>query len=284
MKGKLLMEIISLLILLVISTIIYKFFEKKRIARYQGEYVEQFPYDPPAMAYAYLKSHGFSKLENLITYFMLKWIREKRMIPKTVESKMFKSKENIHFIFPDNFTKGLHKHELRLIRFFATASKKKGLTERLIYRKVNARSDSIIEWENQFEKRSLFQLSKDGIPVANVNTIFRVMKDVVGQSNIVGTNENQSIDFKGNIYRLKNYLKEFHELHKGKSVDVEHCDDLLVSAALINMQNEAWEQFSKVHRHINEQSKFSKELIQEVEKIANYFKSAVRKRKREKRK
>src|SRR5699024_12223902 len=80
------------------------------------------------------------------------------------------------------------------------------------------------------------------------------MKDVVGQSNIVGTNENQSIDFKGNIYRLKNYLKEFHELHKGKSVDVEHCDDLLVSAALINMQNEAWEQFSKVHRHINEQS------------------------------
>src|SRR5690625_5596558 len=103
MKGKLLMEIISLLILLVISTIIYKFFEKKRIERYQGEYVEQFPFDPPAMAYAYLKSHGFSKRENLFPYLILKWIREKRIILKTVESKMFNWKKTFNFTFPDNF-------------------------------------------------------------------------------------------------------------------------------------------------------------------------------------
>lgn len=287
MKGKSLMEIIGLLILLGISIIIYKFFEKKRIARYQGEYVEQFPYDPPALAYAYLESHGFSRLEHLITYFLMKWIREKRMIPETVKGKLFKSKENIHFIFSDNCTTGLTKDEFRLIRFFATAKRRrdKGVTSYSIYRKLNARSKFIVDWEEKFKKRSLFQLSKDGISVANVNTVFRVMRDFMKKSNIVDTGEEQSIDLKGDIYRFQNYLKEFDDLHKGKPVDIDKCDDLLVSSALINMQNEAFEQFSQVHHNFHEQSVFSKDLIQEVEKIARYFRRLrIEKEKKNKRK
>lgn len=276
------MKFIGLILLLVIFAIVYKYLQRRKIAAYEGEYVEDFPYEHPAIAYAYLKSYRFSRLEDLISYFLLKWINEGRIYSETVEGGLFKSKERTQFRFAKNYNRGLHRYESKFLGYFVNASRRGVLNRRELYKWLQTNVNYILRWEEEFERRSLLKLSKDGIAVGNINTALRLLKIPFGKTNFIGTEGEQGLDLEGNIYRFKNYIKEFYSLHNRETVNITRCDDLLVCAALINMTNEAHEQFIQLDAQYNSKSKFPEEVLSEVNTMASHVKRAVRKRKREK--
>src|SRR5690625_4122879 len=86
-------KFLGLLLLLVIAIVIQRYLKKRKLAKYKGEYVEAFPYDRPPLAYAYLKTYRFTRLDHLIHYFILKWISERRIHPRTYKGGIFKKRD-----------------------------------------------------------------------------------------------------------------------------------------------------------------------------------------------
>jgi len=218
-------------------------------SKYAGEYFYVEPYKGnPADVYDLMNKAGISRMEQLLTSFILKWIQEERISVDQEEAGLVKKREAAVLRFLEK-TSGAEKEspEADLFQFMLEAAGTDGvLQEKEFTRWARKHSTKLHNWEVKVKKHSQKKLEQDGfVTITEKKTFFLTKRDVQL------TEEGKELEKQ--IYQFANYLQDYSLLNERDAVNVKIWDQLMIWAAMFGITEEVSKQFKNLYpSYVNE--------------------------------
>lgn len=209
--------------------------------KYKEEYYRDYPYEGEAIdVYHILYKIGKGSFENLLTSFILKWIKDERIITETEQAGLMikRQQTNIRFLDKniDNSTL-----EGKLFFMMLDAAGSNNILEEKEFTKWASRNRNKIEsWEEKVKKASSTKLQSLGyLEMEEKRVLF------FKTNNIILTSKGEELEEK--IYKYINYLYDYSLLNEHEAVNVKIWDNIMIWAAILGLTEVVQKQFEKLY-------------------------------------
>lgn len=258
----------GLAIIIVIGRKIIKKYKKKK--RYEGRYYREVPYDGEFYhAYGPLRELRLSKLNNVISAFILKWVKEERIaVVPTTKKGLFKNKEVAELHIIDGEIDNSRDAETQLFRYFKRAAKNGVIKQNSFRNWASNNYELMLNWKIKLEETSFKKFEKEGY-------LTRKKKKTIGIKYLKNDYTPKMQEFEDNVNMFINYLKDYSLLNEHEPVNVKIWDDLMIWAALLGITDEVYEQFKQLYPEYEKQSNFSDITIQTAVVYSSTMNTAI---------
>lgn len=236
--------------------------KKKPKNKYRGEYYHEVPYEGPFYDIAYfLDDMGASDREFLSAFF-LKWVMEERIRTTEAAKKTLFGKEQKAFEILKIDSDEMSKVEKKIWKMFAKAA---GEDQKLDPKEFNryVRSNA-----------STYRQNMDAL-VANSEVLMKRENYLTTKSGFLGISKTKMTEtgemLEGNLYRFKNYLKDYSLLSERESMNVHIWDQFMIYAATFGILEEVYKEFSKLYPEYREVTHLSPDVIF----YSNYYSTQI---------
>lgn len=236
--------------------------KKKPKNKYRGEYYHEVPYEGPFYDIAYfLDDMGASDREFLSAFF-LKWVMEERIRTTEAAKKSLFGKEQKAFEILKIDSDEMSKVEKKIWKMFAKAA---GEDQKLDPKEFDryVRSNA-----------STYRQNMDAL-VANSEALMKRENFLTTKSGFLGIPKTKMTEtgemLEVNLYRFKNYLKDYSLLSERKSMNVHIWDQFMIYAATFGILEEVYKEFSKLYPEYREVTHLSPDVIF----YSNYYSTQI---------
>ncbi len=237
--------------------------------KYKGEYYRDFPYEANIMdIYYLLYKSGVGNFNNVLTGFMLKWIKEDRVLTLSDEEGVIlkRSKTTIKILnreLPDDSL------ERELFSFLLSSSKGNELLGESVFSKWASKNyESINKWEEKAKLISIEALNSSGYyETAEKKVLF-----ISWQHHTI-TAKGEKL--KENIYKYMNYLNDYSLLNEHEAVNVKLWDSLMIWAGFLGIAATVSKQFEKLYPYYSEDSVYRGNSIYLANSLTRSVSSSV---------
>lgn len=223
--------------------------------KYKEEYYRDQPYRGDFLDIYYIPYlMGTSSFEDLLTGFILKWIKEGKII--TVEEEkgwIFKKDEtNIKFLQTDMPSSSLEGKLFYMM--LQAAGENEILEEREFTKWAKANVSKLDSWEKSVKEDSIKKLEKAGyITIVKKKVLFF-------------TSEKLEISEKGKelesrIYKYINYLNDFSLLNENEAINVTLWDNIMIWAGFLGLTEVVSKQFEQLYPRYNQETVYTGNTI-----------------------
>ena len=220
---------------------------KKRPKKFKRKYLEQYYRDYPYEGnfldvYYVLYMMGVSNFEKLLTAYILKWIKEERIVMKTEKvGFMFKKdKPALHFL-NQNQDMDKQSNEGNLFHMmFRAAGSDEILQEKEFTKWTERNKKRLINWERRVINQSLKTTKQLGLVESQEKKVLFFKR-----KNIVLTKAGE--EFEKKVHQYINYLHDFSLLNEHEPINVNIWDEIMIWAALLGRTKEVTKQFKKLY-------------------------------------
>lgn len=225
---------------------------KKPKTKYRGEYYHEVPYEGAFYDIAYfLDGMGASDREFLSAFF-LKWVMDGRIRTTEAAKKSIFGKVETAFEILREDMDGMAEEEAHIWRMFLSA----------------AGEDRTLD-PKEFDRyvRKHTSTFRKGMDALVANSEIRMKKEdflatTTGFLGIPKTKKTEKGDMlEVNLYRFKNYLKDYSLLSERTSMNVHIWDQFMIYAATFGILEEVYKEFSKLYPEYREVTNLSPEVI-----------------------
>ena len=223
--------------------------QKKFKRKYKQEYYRDYPYDGDILdIHHILYEMGVGNFENLLTSFILKWIKEGRIEIETQEVGFIRKRNESTIRFLDESVEGdlIGKMDSSGLEgelfymIFSAAGSNKILEEKEFTKWASNNRGRIEEWKSDVEKESASKLQDLGyLKVEEKRKFFIKTYD------IVLTQKGEELEEK--IYKYINYLHDFSLLNENEAINVKIWDDIMVWAGALGLTEVVRKQFENLY-------------------------------------
>lgn len=209
--------------------------------KYKEEYYRDYPYEGDMLdSYYILYKIGVGNFENLLTSFILKWIKEDRIMTEIDEKGFIMKKErtNIRFLNKEMDRNTL---EGQLFSMMIDAAGTNEMLEEKEFTKWASKHYSKIEsWEERVKDDSSKKLQELGYLTIEEKKIlfFKTQK-------IVLTPKGEELEER--VYKYINYLYDFSLLNENEAINVKIWDNIMIWAAALGLTEVVSKQFEKLY-------------------------------------
>lgn len=216
--------------------------------KYKEEYYRDYPYEGDFLDIYYIPYRmGTATFEDILTGFILKWIKEERVM--TVEEEkgwIFKKDEtNIKFL---NTQMSQFTLEGELFHMMLIAAGKNEILEESEFTKwAKSNVTKLNDWEKRVKEHSISKLEKMGYI------------DIFEKRAFLFKTEKYELTEKGkelenNIYKYINYLNDFSLLNEHEAVNVTIWDNIMIWAGFLGLTAVVSKQFQKLYPRYGEET------------------------------
>ncbi len=236
--------------------------KKKPKNKYRGEYYHEVPYEGPFYDIAYfLEDMGASDREFLSAFF-LKWVMDERIRTTEAAKKSVFGKVGTAFEILREDTDAMDPKEAAIWEMFVEASGEDLTLDPKEFDRYVRR------------KASTFRRNMDGL-VANSEVRMKRENYLTTKSGFLGISKTEMTEtgetLEGNLYRFKNYLKDYSLLSERKSMNVHIWDQFMIYAATFGILEEVYKEFSKLYPEYREVTHLSPDVIF----YSNYYSTQI---------
>ncbi|MEI3612729.1 DUF2207 family protein [Pseudogracilibacillus sp. SO30301A] len=219
--------------------------------RYHNEYYRDYPYAGDFLdIYYLLYVMGVSNFEKLLTAFILKWMKEEKIIVETKEVSFF-SKEQIASINFLDKEMDTFSHEGKLFHMMLLAAgSDKILTENEFRIWTGKNRKKIIAWEKDIVNDSLQTLIHEGYVERQEERKFFIKRETF-ESTAKG------LDLERKVHLYVNYLYDYSLLNEHEAINVKIWDDIMVWAALLGLTDVVRKQFNNLYPQYEQETSYS---------------------------
>ena len=224
--------------------------------KYEGRHFREVPYDGDVfMAYGALAMFQLSNLNQVLTAYILKWIKEERIIVvPAIKKGVFRDREVTELHLAENGSGGLRDSEAELFNFFVSASTD-GVLKQKDFTNWSKKHDKLFsKWESDLMDKSLTKFEDEGY-------LKREETELYGEpykKNIVTA---KTKEFKDNVYMFKNCLNDYSLLNEHEPMNVKLWDELIIWAALLGLTETVYKEFKKLYPKYEQESTYSYRTI-----------------------
>lgn len=236
--------------------------KKRPKTRYRGEYYHEVPYDGPFYDIAYLLDDMGASDREFLSAFFLKWVMEERIRTTEAAKKSLFGKEQKAFEILKIDSDEMPEVEKRIWKMFEKAA---GSDQKLDPKEFD-----------RYVRRytSTFRQNMDGL-VANSERILKNEGFLETVSGFLGISKTKMTEtgemLEGNLYRFKNYLKDYSLLSERASMNVHIWDQFMIYAATFGILEEVYKEFSKLYPEYREVTHLSPDVIF----YSNYYSTQI---------
>jgi len=226
--------------------------DKKKRKKYEGKYEREVPYDGnPFMAYGTLDMYQFTDLNNLLSAFILQWIKEERLrVVPVLKKGIFRNKEVTELQLAENGADGLEGSEEELFNFFVSASTD-GVLQPKDFKKWSKRNYELVsEWESELIDKAQATFEEEGF-------LKLEEAEAYGESYKKNIITDKTEVFKDNVHMFKNYLNDFSLLNEREPVNVKLWDELMIWAALLGLTEVVYKEFKELYPKYEQESMYT---------------------------
>lgn len=236
--------------------------KRKPKNKYRGEYYHEVPYGGPFYDIAYfLDDMGASDREFLSAFF-LKWVMEERIRTTEAAKKSLFGKEQKAFEILKIDSEEMPDVERKIWKMFAKAA---GEDQKLDPKEF----DRYVR-----NNASTYRQNMDAL-VANSEVLMKRENFLTTKSGFLGIPKTKMTEtgemLEVNLYRFKNYLKDYSLLSERKSMNVHIWDQFMIYAATFGILEEVYKEFSKLYPEYREVTHLSPDVIF----YSNYYSTQI---------
>jgi len=244
--------------------------QSKLKRKYKEEYYRDIPYEGPLSDVAYLFSRvTTSSFEQMLTAYILKWIKEDRIRPVQGETGRFFKKEttSLHL---ENSSGISDEMERKLYQILEDASgSDKVLEEKEFTAWAKKNYSQITRWEKEIKEHSKSQLRQQGYigPVKKKFLFFPYTGEDL-------TPKGEELE--ANIFKFMNYLNDFSLLNEREAVNVKLWDELMIWAAVFGITDKVAKEFEKLYPEYEVESAYRGGVIYHTSRFSSNAAQSVR--------
>lgn len=218
---------------------------------YRNEYYRDFPYEGNFLdVYYLLYVMGASKFEDLLTSFILKWVKEEKIL---VENEsvgiLFKREEAVIHFFNKEMDHSTSEGKLFNMMLEAAGSND-ALEQNEFTNWTGKNRKKLISWEKDFLNESLQTLQDLGYIHLQEKRRF-----LFKTRNYEVTEKGIQIERK--IHKYVNYLRDYSLLNEHDAVNVKIWDEIMIWAAILGLTDEVRKQFKNLYPAYEQESSYS---------------------------
>lgn len=227
-------------------------YRKKPKNKYRGEYYHEVPYEGPFYDIAYfLDDMGASDREFLSAFF-LKWVMDERIRTTEAAKKSVFGKVQTAFEILKEDPDTMNAEEAAVWRMFlAAAGEDLTLDPKEFDRYVRDHNSTFRRNMDALTANSEIKMKKDDF-LETTTGFFGIPKTKM-------TEKGETLE--GNLYRFKNYLKDYSLLSERTSMNVHIWDQFMIYAATFGILEEVYKEFSKLYPEYREMTNLSPDVI-----------------------
>jgi len=247
-EGK---EAIFVSVFIAVALIIHKLFQpslkitrkkpEKYRRQYKGEYYRDFPYKGEVVdGYYIFYMMGVSNFENLISSFLLKWIKEGRIEIEIDNRPFFKNDElaAIHFLDKEMEKTSVEGELFHIM--LKKADSNDVLNENILAEWGRKNKKAFIHWEKKAINKSWEVLEDAGyVKVETKNSFF------MEREKYVFTEKGHELEKR--VHQYMNYIHDFSLLNEQEAINVKIWDEIMIWAAVFGLTEVAKAQFEKLY-------------------------------------
>lgn len=224
--------------------------------KYKEEYYRDLPYKGDFIdVYTILYDMGASDFESLLTAFILKWIKEDRIIVQKDEKGFIRKREVTTLAFP-NKTYEKDSLEGQLFDMLLSAAGSNKILEESEFTKwARSNHNKLASWEENVKTNSSLKLQDEGY----LTTIEKKKLLIFKNLEIVLTSKGEELEEK--VYKYVNYLHDFSLLNEHEAINVTIWDEIMVWAAILGMTERVMEEFTKLYPNYVQETIYSGNTI-----------------------
>src|SRR5699024_5827662 len=210
-----------------------------------------YPYDGPFIdIYWFLLVETKStKVEQLITAFLLKWTKEDYIDIQSEEvGRIFKSELAIIYLRERN--PAIDGFEEELFKMIIEASDGETKLEQKTFVKwVESNRSRVRKWEKDVRDFSLNLLKEENYykTIEKRGLIFKSSNDEL-------TDKGKQLE--ANVFRYMNYLRHYSLINEHEAVNVKIWDEIMIWAAVLGLTDEVYRQFQGLYPAYNQESAY----------------------------
>src|SRR5699024_5308945 len=227
----------------------------KRRRKYKEAYERELPFEAPFHHFYYLLSKmKTSKLEQLLSAFILKWIKEDRIdVEEEKTGIIFKSNDPVIYLLNKDMDGNDLENEL--FDMFLAAENKEGKIEKTDFsRWVEKNRSTMRTWDKEVKEQSLDTLKKLDIYQTKKKKILFFTK----KSHVL---TDFGAELEEAIFKYMNYLEDYALLNEHDAINVKLWDDIMIWAAMLGITEQVYKQFNALYPAYKDESIYTHSMI-----------------------
>ena len=228
---------------------------KKFTRKYKEEYYRDYPIEGNFTdIYYLLYLMGASNFKNLLTAYILKWVKEEKIIvdKEKVDGSYIGATPTIYF-----FSKDVDKSSIEgeLFHMMLTASGDEDILQESEFSTwAETNYEQLIDWEKRVVNESLKKLKDAGYVESRVRKVFFINK-----TSDELTKSGELLERK--VYQYINYLHDFSLLDEHKVINVKIWDEVMIWAALLGITDVVRKQLKKLYPKYTQETIYSADML-----------------------
>jgi hypothetical protein len=198
--------------------------------------------------------------EGILGAFLLKWVKEEKVVVTKTKSGLFSFKDNDYAVDLSNYeaTDSIDPENLLLIMLKKASGTNKILEVKEFKRWCNKNYDELYSWFSDTIDYETKQLIEKGIITVSYEKNPRYHnKDFDAKVNVVNSSMHEEAV---HLLGLKKFLLEFSMMAEREIFEVHIWEEYLILAELMGIADKVAEQLSKLYPHFNEISKINTDI------------------------
>lgn len=218
--------------------------------KYRGEYYRDYPYEGNFLdVYYLLYIMGATNFEKLLTAFILKWVKEEKVLIETEKVGFFKKEVPVICFFNKDIDDSTAEGKLYYMMLQA-AGTDEILKEYEFTSWAGTNRKKLISWEKNVAKESL-EILQDLNYVRLLEKRFLFFKKEKYEPTTDGH------EFEVRVHQYVNFLHDFSLIHEHEAINVKIWDEIMIWAALLGKTKEVTKQFKKLYPKYAQESVYS---------------------------
>lgn len=242
--------------------------DKKQYRR--DEYFREVPYNGDiGDLYVILERNWTNTMENYISAYLLKWIKEGKIEAVKEEKGLLFKKESVSFkIFEQRAIDSTDFVEKYFYEIMLEASEGDGVLDEKDFKNWAKKNYEKLERKlEEFKNRSKSKLRKDGYLEIKIQ-VNKYTKY------ITTTYSEEGRELWGNLVKFEHYLKDYSMLNSRDSYNVHIWDDFMIYAALFGITEEVKKEFENIYPSYSNETNYDLATIYYVNSFSRGFSSS----------
>lgn len=227
----------------------------RRRRKYKGEYEREIPFDGPFSDFYYLLLQmKTTKLEHLLSAFILKWLKEDyiEMRDETV-GLIFKVDQPVIYLLKKNMDKVDLESEL-FDMFVAAENEDEKVDQHDFSAWVKNNRSKMRNWNKNMQKQSLDRLNELGVYRTRKRKFPFIKKEKHNLTDV-------GMELKETIFQYMTYLEDYSLLNEHDAINVKLWDEIMIWAAILGITEEVYKQFSSLYPAYANESIYTHSMI-----------------------
>ncbi len=223
--------------------------------KFKDEYYRDYPFEK-GFAYVYYIAYimGVGNFENILTAYLLKWIKEEKIrIDESEVGTIFKRNQTTIFMLKrENENRSL---EGKLFNMLDGAAGADGvLPQGRLSSWAQRNQKRLFDWETSVRNSSARYLEK-------LNHVTSEEKKIIFKKYTQFHITESGKEIEDNMYKYINYLHDFSLVHEHDAVNVMIWDEIMIWAGFFGLTEEVMKQFKAIYPKYEDESLFKEKSV-----------------------